>query len=157
VLAARRGVLFSSAEDAIATCRRLASLKVSVHLVELGADVTEAFAGLAECGDAVAAGLAEVELEFIRRRDLRCRGIYRGGRLPFCTRLETRFEGGRAVTYVVDDARQRQAVAMARELHGGGASLRAIAAAVRSTLGVAISHETVRAIARDAGEVERAV
>jgi hypothetical protein len=156
LLAARRDLLFATPDDAIQTCRRIQLAQASVHLVDLDADVTAAFARLAELeGDKTADALAEVERELIGQRDARRVARYHTGRIPFGYHVEQVVEGSGVVKYLVVDALQQQALSLMRELHKRRTSLRSIAEQVQTRLGVVISHEQVRRLLGVKAEPER--
>jgi putative DNA-invertase from lambdoid prophage Rac len=133
--------LFRSALDALTVVEDMRKRGVSLHLLDLGGDISGN--GMSKLFLTIAAAFAEAERDRIRERvsqskaDQKARGRYLGGTLPFGFK---RGEGGELVPVDADQEAIREMVA----LRGQGKALRAIADAMRAK-GVKVSHEGVRA------------
>ncbi|MFN8831400.1 MAG: recombinase family protein [Labrys sp. (in: a-proteobacteria)] len=133
--------MFRSSLDALANLRAMKETGVSLHMIDLGGDVTGN--GIAKLVFTILSAVAENERDRIRERiktvkaDQRQRSRYLGGSVPFGYRLE-----GEAL---VEDAAQMQAVKQMRTMRADGASFRAIAETV-SLEGFTLSHEAIRKI-----------
>jgi DNA invertase Pin-like site-specific DNA recombinase len=129
VIAPKLDRLFRSALDALQVVEALRTRGVSLHLLDLGGDISGN--GLSKLFLTIAAAFAEAERDRIReritqvKRDQKARGRYLGGKLPFgfCVGAE-----GELVELEAEQAVIREIVA----LRGQGKPLRAIAAAVRA-------------------------
>jgi putative DNA-invertase from lambdoid prophage Rac len=147
VIAPKLDRLFRSALDALTTVEDLRQRGVSLHLLDLGGDISGN--GLSKLFLTIAAAFAEAERDRIRERvsqtkaDQKARGRYLGGTVPFGFR---RGDGGELVPHEAEQKAIREMIA----LRAKGTPLRAIAAAVRAN-GVRISHEGVAGVLRAAG------
>jgi putative DNA-invertase from lambdoid prophage Rac len=145
VVATKLDRVFRSALDALQTCEAFRKQGVSLHLLDLGGDVTGN--GIAALFMKVASAFADFERERISeriadvKRDQRDRGLFLGGHVPFGSRKVDK-DG---VAYLEPEPEQQAAIRTMREL-AGSASLRQIAAAVRERHGIALSYVTVRAV-----------
>jgi putative DNA-invertase from lambdoid prophage Rac len=139
--------LFRSALDALNVVEDLRKRGVSLHLLDLGGDISGN--GLSKLFLTIAAAFAEAERDRIRERigqvkaDQKARGRYLGGTPPFGFRLG---ESGELVPHEAEQTAIREILA----LRAQGKPLRAIADAVRAT-GLKISHEGVAGVLRAAG------
>jgi putative DNA-invertase from lambdoid prophage Rac len=144
VIAPRLDRLFRSALDALTTVEDLRQRGVSLHLLDLGGDISGN--GLSKLFLTIAAAFAEAERDRIRERvgqvkaDQKARGRYLGGIVPFGFR---RGADGDLVAHEAEQEAIREIVA----LRAQGRPLRAIADAVRAK-GVKISHEGVARVLR---------
>jgi putative DNA-invertase from lambdoid prophage Rac len=117
---------------------------ISVHLLDLGGDVTDN--GVAKAFFTMASAFAELERDRTRERiveakaDQRRRGRYLGGIAPFGWRVG---EAGELEPI----PEQQAAIRKMRRLRERGASLRAIAAEMKAG-GILISHVGVQAALR---------
>jgi DNA invertase Pin-like site-specific DNA recombinase len=153
--------MFRSANDALANLEAMKRKSISLHMIDLGGDVTGN--GIAKLVFTILSAVAEAERDRIKERistvkaDQKTRGRFLGGSVPFGYRLEHQYgedgrhKGGR----LVEDKDQQAAIAEMRTLHRGGLSLRAIAAAMQAR-GHKLSHVGVkqairRAMAANAG------
>jgi putative DNA-invertase from lambdoid prophage Rac len=133
--------LFRSALDALTVVEDLKRRGVSLHLLDLGGDISGN--GMSKLFLTIAAAFAEAERDRIRERvsqvkaDQKARGRYLGGILPFGFK---RGDGGELVPVEADQKAIREMVT----LRGQGLALRAIADVMRAN-GVQVSHEGVRA------------
>ena len=131
--------LFRSANDALNVCDDLKSRDISLHMIDLGGDVTGS--GISKLVFTILSAVAEAEAERTRERirevkaDQRERHRYLGGKVPFGWRL------GPEGSLVEDEAEQQAIVRMAR-LRKRGLSLRNIAVAMQKK-GTRISHAGV--------------
>ncbi len=137
--------LFRSALDALQVCADLKRQGVSLHLLDLGGDVTGN--GVAGLFMKIAAAFAEFERDRIAerqrdvKRDMRARGKYLGGYTPFGHRVED----GELVEVPKEQAAIRAMVSMrAKKL-----SLRVIANEIRVRHHLSISHVAVGRVLAD--------
>lgn len=148
IVAPKLDRVFRSALDALQTVEVLRVRSVSLHLLDLGGDISGN--GLSKLFLTIAAAFAEAERDRIRERvsqvkaDQKARGRFLGGSVPF---------GYRAIpidaksSELVLHEDQQIAIEQIRALRAQGRSLRAIAALLKM-MGHSISHETVAAILR---------
>jgi DNA invertase Pin-like site-specific DNA recombinase len=128
--------MFRSALDALDVLARLKERGVSLHMIDLGGDVTGN--GISKLVFTILSAVAEAERDRTReriadvKRDQRSRGRYLGGAVLFGFRLGE--DGG-----LVPEPSEQAAIRHARELKAGGVSLRAIAEELRAK-GHPISH-----------------
>lgn len=131
--------MFRSALDALDVLRQLKARGVSLHMIDLGGDVTSN--GISKLVFTILSAVAEAERDRIReriadvKRDQRQRGRFLGGSVPFGYSLDG---SGR----LVPESEQQQAIGEARRLKAAGHSLRSIADAL-SSQGYQISHVSV--------------
>ena len=131
--------LFRSALDALQVVEDLRKRGVSLHLLDLGGDISGN--GLSKLFLAIAAAFAEAERDRIRERigqvkaDQKARGRYLGGIVPFGYRCG---EQGQLAPHKAEQSAIRQMIA----LRAQGKALRAIAEAMQAK-GFKISHEGV--------------
>ena len=134
--------LFRSALDALQTCSDLKRQGVSLHLLDLGGDVSGN--GVAGLFMKIAAAFAEFERDRIAerqrdvKRDMRSRGKYLGGYTPFGHRVED----GELVEVPEEQAAIRAMVAMRAEK----LSLRVIANEIKVRHHLTVSHVAVRRV-----------
>jgi len=140
--------MFRSARDALNVLHELRELGVSLHMIDLGGDVTGN--GIAKMVFTILSAVAEAERDRIRERitdvkkDQKARNRYLGGKVPFGYRVG---DSGA----LVEHETEQKAVSLIRAMKAEGKSLRKIAEAVQGT-GVSISHVGVKEIlARDVG------
>jgi DNA invertase Pin-like site-specific DNA recombinase len=137
--------MFRSALDALDVLGRLQKRGVSLHMIDLGGDVTGN--GISKLVFTILSAVAEAERDRIRERisavkaDQRARNRYLGGIAPFGWRVGD--DGALA-----EIPAQQAAISKMRSLRQRGASLRQIAAAMRDA-GYAISHEGVAGVLRN--------
>jgi putative DNA-invertase from lambdoid prophage Rac len=142
VIATKLDRMFRSAHDAISTLEALKKRGVSLHLIDLGGDVTGN--GIARLLFTILSGVAEMERERIgeRIRDAKAAqrraGRHLGGRRPFGFDID---DDGQLTPNAAEQATVRDILALRQE----GKSLRAIAAAVKAR-GVTASHESIRQV-----------
>jgi putative DNA-invertase from lambdoid prophage Rac len=147
VIAPKLDRLFRSALDALTVVDDMSKRGVSLHLLDLGGDISGN--GLSKLFLTIAAAFAEAERDRIRERigqvkaDQKARGRYLGGIVPFGYR---RGESGELVPY----EGEQMAIKQMRRLRAQGRSLRAIAKALQAK-GHRISHEGVAGILRASG------
>ena len=136
--------LFRSALDALQTVADLKERGVSLHLLDLGGDISGN--GLSKLFLTIAAAFAEAERDRIRERisqakaDQKARGRFLGGTVPFGF---TRGEGDELIPH---DGQQK-AIREMKRLRAQGMALRPIAEAMRAK-GYQISHEGVAGVPR---------
>ena len=142
VITAKLDRMFRSALDALDVLGQLRRRGVSLHMIDLGGDVTEN--GISKLVFTILSAVAEAERDRIRERvavvkaDQRARNRYLGGSVPFGWRVG---EGGE----LVEVPEQQAAIRLMHERRRAGASLRAIAAEVAQT-GHKLSHEGVKKV-----------
>jgi putative DNA-invertase from lambdoid prophage Rac len=145
VIAPKLDRLFRSALDALTVVDDVRKRGVSLHLLDLGGDISGN--GLSKLFLTIAAAFAEAERDRIRERigqvkaDQKARGRYLGGIVPFGYR---RGESGELVPHQAE----QEAIHEIKRLRAEGRPLRAIADAVRAKNGVSISHEGVANVLR---------
>jgi DNA invertase Pin-like site-specific DNA recombinase len=134
--------MFRSASDALANLEHMKRLGVSLHMIDLGGDVTGN--GVAKLVFTILSAVAEAERDRIRERistvkaDQRARGRYLGGVVPFGWQVG---EDGDLVEVPAEQEAIRQMV----QLRGQGLSLRAVAARMADA-GHQITHAGVAKI-----------
>jgi len=117
--------MFRSALDALAVLGDLKERGISLHMIDLGGDVTSN--GVSKLVFTILSAVAEAERDRTRervaevKRDQRTRGRYLGGKPPFGFRVG---EGGELVT----DPAQQAAIARMRTMRAEGIPFRTIAA-----------------------------
>jgi putative DNA-invertase from lambdoid prophage Rac len=139
--------MFRSATDALANLDRMRQLRVHLHMIDLGGDVTGN--GIAKLVFTILSAVAEAERDRIRERiatvkaDQKARNRYLGGKVPFGYRVGDAGE-------LVEDEHQQEAIGEMKRLREQlGLSLRDIAADIRGR-GFEISHEGVAEVLRRA-------
>ncbi len=145
VVAAKLDRVFQSALDALQVCNQLQQRGVALHLLDLGGDVT----GNGDAGQfmKIAAAIAEFERDRIAERqrdvkaDMRARGRYLGGKVPFGYRVQ---DGA-----LVPIPEQQEAIQTMLELRAMGLSLREIARQVEWDHQFHLSHVAVQRIVAD--------
>jgi putative DNA-invertase from lambdoid prophage Rac len=142
VIAPKLDQLFRSALDALQVVEDLRKRGVSLHLLDLGGDISGN--GLSKLFLTIAAAFAEAERDRIRERigqvkaDQKARGRYLGGIVPFGYR---RGDQGQLTPHKGEQAAIREMVV----LRAQGKALRAIAEAMQAK-GFKISHEGVKGV-----------
>jgi putative DNA-invertase from lambdoid prophage Rac len=133
---------FRSALDALDVLQKLKERGVSLHMIDLGGDVTGN--GISKLLFTILSAVAEAERDRIReritdvKRDQRQRGRYLGGRIPFGYRVD---ENGA----LIEAEDQQAAIRDMLSMRSKGASLRSIAEAMKGR-GLMVSHNAVREI-----------
>jgi DNA invertase Pin-like site-specific DNA recombinase len=141
VIAAKLDRVFRSAWDALNVIRDLQRRQISLWLLDLGGDVSGD--GIAKLVLTILAAIAEFERERIgerirdAKRHQRRTGQYLGGDRPFGWRIG---EDGA----LIEDETEQSALAEMRVLRSAGSSYRSIAAHMKNTRGVEISHQGVK-------------
>ncbi|MBS1799551.1 MAG: recombinase family protein [Acidobacteria bacterium] len=144
--------MFRSALDALDVLAKLKDAGVSLHMIDLGGDVTGN--GISKLVFTILSAVAEAERDRIRERirdvkaDQKKRNRYLGGTVPFGWAL------GDDGELVKDDA-QQAAIRRMKALHIKGESLRAISAALADD-GFTVSHAGVKNILDAGGELATA-
>jgi DNA invertase Pin-like site-specific DNA recombinase len=134
--------MFRSALNALDVLGQIQKRGVSLHMIDLGGDVTGN--GISKLVFTILSAVAEAERDRIRERirdvkaDQRRRQRYLGGIVPFGWRVGP--EGD-----LVEIPEQQTAIKKARALRAKGLSLRAISAALAEQ-GIRLSHEGVKRI-----------
>ena len=140
VITSKLDRMFRSALDALDVLGQLKRRGVSLHMIDLGGDVTGN--GISKLVFTILSAVAEAERDRIRERirevksNQRKRRRYLGGIVPFGWRAA---EDGS----LVEDPAQQRAISRIKELRGCGLSLRAIAAKMAEE-GMKLSHEGVK-------------
>ena len=146
VVTAKLDRMFRSALDALDVLSKLKARGVSLHMIDLGGDVTGN--GVSKLVFTILSAVAEAERDRIRERvsqvkaDQKQRGRYLGGKVPFG------FVLGADGALKPDDT-QQAAIAVARRMRAEGAPLRTIRSALRDA-GHRLSLDAVHRIAREA-------
>ncbi|GJE43779.1 recombinase family protein [Methylobacterium soli] len=142
VITAKLDRMFRSSLNALDVLAQLKARSISLHMIDLGGDVTGN--GISKLVFTILSAVAEAERDRIRERiavvkgDQKERGRYLGGTIPFGFAVQS--DGSLAEV----DAEQAAIIEM-MELSSTGKSLRAIAA-VMSERGFTMSHNRVRDI-----------
>jgi putative DNA-invertase from lambdoid prophage Rac len=140
--------MFRSALDALDVLGQLKDQGVSLHMIDLGGDVTGN--GVSKLVFTILSAVAEAERDRIRERirdvkaDQRKRQRYLGGIVPFGWRIG---EDGA----LVEVPEQQRAIQRIVELRREGLSLRAISASIAAE-GVQLSHEGVKKVLTAVGD-----
>jgi DNA invertase Pin-like site-specific DNA recombinase len=140
--------MFRSALDALDVLRQIQKRGISLHMVDLGGDVTGN--GISKLVFTILSAVAEAERDRIRERirdvkaDQRRRQRYLGGIVPFGWSVGSDGE-------LVEVPEQQAAIKRAQKLRAKGLSLRAISAALAKS-GVRLSHEGVKRIVAGDGQ-----
>jgi putative DNA-invertase from lambdoid prophage Rac len=134
--------MFRSALDALDILAKLQKAGVSLHMIDLGGDVTGN--GISKLVFTILSAVAEAERDRIRERirdvktDQRKRNRYLGGTVPFGWVLAEDRE-------LIEDATQQAAITRMKAMRGAGQSLREIAATLQAD-GFTISHAGVKRV-----------
>jgi putative DNA-invertase from lambdoid prophage Rac len=150
IIAPKLDRVFRSALDALQTVELLKVKGVSLHLLDLGGDISGN--GLSKLFLTIAAAFAEAERDRLRERisqvkaDQKVRGRFLGGSIPFGFRVVPIDD--KSSELVPHDGEQEAIVEMVT-LKAAGKSLRAISAHMLAK-GHTISHATVAAVLRQA-------
>ena len=134
--------MFRSATDALNVCDHLKAEGISLHMIDLGGDVTGN--GISKLVFTILSAVAEAERDRIRERirdvkaDQKARNRYLGGTVPFGWRLGDDHD-------LVAHAPEQAAIRQMLELRAAGRSLRAIAEAMKAE-GFDLSHVGVKKI-----------
>jgi len=143
VVTAKLDRMFRSALDALDVLQQLKERGISLHMVDLGGDVTGN--GISKLVFTILSAVAEAERDRIRervrdvKRDQRERNRFLGGWVPFGMELA---EDGS----LVPDPIAQAAIATIREGRAAGRSLRQCAEMVRERHGIEVSHMTVKRV-----------
>lgn len=122
--------MFRNASDALTTLEELKAETVSLHMIDLGGDVTAN--GISKLVFTILSAVAENERDRIRerirdvKRDLASKGVFSGGRRQFGFDIVT-IDGEKRL--VPNDAEQAQ-LAQMRDMRAAGKSLREIGAII---------------------------
>jgi putative DNA-invertase from lambdoid prophage Rac len=147
VVTAKLDRMFRSALDALGVLGDLRDKNVSLHMIDLGGDVTGN--GISKLVFTILSAVAEAERDRIRERigdvkaDQRQRGRFLGGYRPFGYRVGADGE-------LVEDPAEQAVIRRAAALRAAGKSYRAISETIAAETGTRISHVTVGRILRDA-------
>ncbi|WP_428484602.1 recombinase family protein [Rhodopila sp.] len=121
--------MFRSALDALDVLAKLKQRGVSLHMIDLGGDVTSN--GISKLVFTILSAVAEAERDRIRERvatvkaDQKTRGRYLGGKVPFGFTVGADGE-------LVTDYAQQDAIRLAHAMRQAGKPLRAIQAAMEA-------------------------
>jgi putative DNA-invertase from lambdoid prophage Rac len=146
LITAKLDRMFRSALDALDVLAKLKARSVSLHMIDLGGDVTGN--GISKLVFTILSAVAEAERDRIRERvaqvkqDQKDRGRYLGGRVPFGFRVGD--DGG-----LVPDAAEQALIADARALRTDGATLRAIQAVLETQHGRKLSLDALHRVLAD--------
>lgn len=138
--------MFRSALDALDVLAKLKTRGVSLHMIDLGGDVTGN--GISKLVFTILSAVAEAERDRIRervtqvKRDQRQRNRYLGGIVPFGFRVGD--DGG-----LVPDAVEQSLITHARALRSDGATLRAIQAVMETQRGRKLSLDALHRVLAD--------
>jgi putative DNA-invertase from lambdoid prophage Rac len=136
--------MFRSALDALDILAQLQKRSVSLHVIDLGGDVTGN--GISKLVFTILSAVAEAERDRIRERvqetkaDQKKRNRFLGGRVPFGWQVRTDESG--VGGELVKDAAQQAAIGRIKKLAADGVSLRAISEQMKAK-GHNLSHQGV--------------
>lgn len=142
IITAKLDRMFRSAVNALTVLEELTQQGVSLHMIDLGGDVTTN--GISKLVFTILSAVAEAERDRIRERistvkaDQKLRGRYLGGKVPLGWRLGVDGQ-------LVEDANGQRGVRRILELHNEKRSLRSIAGELTNQ-GFSVTHESVRKI-----------
>ena len=145
VITAKLDRMFRSSLDALDVLAKLKERGVSLHMIDLGGDVTGN--GISKLVFTILSAVAEAERDRIRERvattkaDQRERGRYLGGKIPFGFRVSG--DGN-----LEPDETEHAIIADVRRLRAGAVSLRAVASEIESRHGRKVSLATLSKIAK---------
>ena len=140
VITAKLDRMFRSSLNALDVLAQLKARSISLHMIDLGGDVTGN--GISKLVFTILSAVAEAERDRIRERiavvkeDQKGRGRYLGGTVPFGHSVQP--DGS-----LTEVPAEQEALEEMLRLHASGKSLRAIAAAM-SERGFTMSHNRVR-------------
>lgn len=143
VVTAKLDRMFRSALDALDVLQHLKAHGISLHMVDLGGDVTGN--GISKLVFTILSAVAEAERDRIRervrdvKRDQKERNRFLGGAVPFGWKLA---DDG----LLVEDAQAQAAIVTMREARAAGGSLRHCAELVQERHGLDVSHMTVKRV-----------
>jgi putative DNA-invertase from lambdoid prophage Rac len=143
LITAKLDRMFRSALDALDVLAKLKVRGVSLHMVDLGGDVTGN--GISKLVFTILSAVAEAERDRIRervtqvKRDQRQRNRYLGGIVPFGFRVGD--DGS-----LVPDAAEQALIAHARALRADGPTLRAIQAVLETQHGRRLSLDALHRV-----------
>jgi putative DNA-invertase from lambdoid prophage Rac len=136
IITAKLDRMFRSALDALEVLAKLKEHQISLHMIDLGGDVTGN--GISKLVFTILSAVAEAERDRIRERvatvkaDQRQRGRYLGGKVPFGFRVGDDGE-------LVADPEQQAAISTAKAMRQAGAKLEAIREALQAQHGFRLS------------------
>ena len=142
VLASKLDRVFRSASDALRVLEAIKQQGVSLHLLDMGGDVTGN--GIAQMVFVILSAVAEFERDRIAERirevkaDQKRRGRYRGGVVPFGWHLG---DDGQLVEFPA----QQEAIRRMVDMHRDGKSLRVISTEIKKAR-FTVSHQGVKKI-----------
>ena len=140
LITAKMDRMFRSSRDALNTLETLRQQRVSLHMIDLGGDVTGN--GISKLVFTILSAVAESERDRIReriqtvKRDQQSRGKYLGGKIPYGYTL---VDGE-----LIEQPEQQAAIAEARRLRASGMALRTI----RDTMGLTVSLDALARLTR---------
>jgi len=142
--------MFRSALDALRVLGELKAREISLHMIDIGGDVTGD--GISKLVFTILSAVAEAERDRIRERvrdvkeDQRRRNRFLGGRVPFGWRVQrdTDNESGGELVEVPE---QQDAIRKMRDLHAAKVSLRSISEQMKAD-GFTLSHQGVAEVLR---------
>ncbi|MFC7478671.1 recombinase family protein [Dankookia sp. GCM10030260] len=139
--------MFRSALDALGVLSQLKEQDVSLHMIDLGGDVTGN--GISKLVFTILSAVAESERDRTRervtdvKRDQRQRGRYLGGKVPYGYRV-----GPKGALQPIPE--QQAAIRRAGELRAAGAPLRAIRETLGAECGERLSLDALSRVLREA-------
>jgi putative DNA-invertase from lambdoid prophage Rac len=146
LITAKLDRMFRSALDALDVLAKLKARNVSLHMIDLGGDVTGN--GISKLVFTILSAVAEAERDRIRervtqvKRDQKQRNRYLGGIVPFGFRVGQ--DGG-----LVPDEAEQAVITLARALRADGVTLRAIQAALEAQHGRKLSLDALQRVLSD--------
>jgi putative DNA-invertase from lambdoid prophage Rac len=147
IITAKLDRMFRSALDALGVLGDLKARKVSLHMIDLGGDVTDN--GISKLVFTILSAVAEAERDRIRERistvkaDQKARGAYLGGKVPYGYELVGEGKDKRLTPI----AEQQRVIEFIHSMRAQGHPLRAIRAALPGHLQL----EAISRICREMG------
>jgi putative DNA-invertase from lambdoid prophage Rac len=141
--------MFRSARDALVVLDDLKKLGVSLHMIDLGGDVTAN--GISKLVFTILSAVAEAERDRIRERiavvkdDQKLRGAYLGGKVPYGYTLveHGRTPNGKIIWHLEAVADQQETIEVIKSQHAAGQSLRKISANIKQERGETLSIDII--------------
>jgi DNA invertase Pin-like site-specific DNA recombinase len=148
--------MFRSALNALDVLQQLQARQISLHMIDLGGDVTGN--GVSKLVFTILSAVAEAERDRIRerirdvKRDQAKRGRFLGGtRAPFGYTAQPD-DGDAKGADLVEDLAEQEALATMRRLRAEGRGYQAIATAVAEAHGITLHRQQVKRILEAAGQ-----
>jgi putative DNA-invertase from lambdoid prophage Rac len=168
IITAKLDRMFRSASDALAVLDSLKSRGISLHMIDLGGDVTGN--GISKLVFTILSAVAEAERDRLRERvatvkaDQKSRGLYLGGRVPFGYRLPplsaeelAALAGRKRPSCALElDPEQQAIIAEMRAMRAAGSTFQVIQSSVEDRYGIKPAISAIHGLVTEGREVELA-